>query len=265
MILTAENYFSPEASKEYFSCSQYKDFVGTLGMKGCEAMAMAKMRGEWKQEMTTPLLVGSYVDAHFEGTLDVFKSKNPEIFTKAGCLRAEYVQAEEIINRIESDPYFMKFLSGMKQVIFTGEIFGVKWKCKIDSFITGVVSTDLKTMAKIRQAFWVKDYGYVSFVEYWGYDIQAAIYQKLVEINTGELLPFIIATASKEKVPDIEIIYFNQNDLDSSLSTLAPNIERIRQLKAGEAQPDRCDKCDYCKTTKILTRPVHFSELILDI
>ena len=101
MILTNENYFSKEADMEYMSVSQFKAF------EQCEAAALASIKGEWEQPKTTALLVGSYVDAHFEGTLDLFKAKNPEIFTKQGTLKAEYKQAEEIINRIESDEEFI--------------------------------------------------------------------------------------------------------------------------------------------------------------
>lgn len=46
MILTPENYYSPEANFEYMSVSQFKDFSGTYGQVGCEARAMAKLRGE---------------------------------------------------------------------------------------------------------------------------------------------------------------------------------------------------------------------------
>ena len=112
MKLTAENYHSPEANREYLSVSQYKDFTGTLGQPCCEEYALAKIDGKWEDETTTALLVGSYVDAHFEGTLDVFKGKNPELFKKDGGLKSDYVRAEEIINRIERDDYFMKYLSG---------------------------------------------------------------------------------------------------------------------------------------------------------
>lgn len=265
MLLTAENYFSPEAMTEYFSVSQYKDFVGTMGQRGCEAMALAKMRGEWKMEMTIPLLVGSYVDSHFEGTLDIFKAQHPELLKSNGGLKSDYVQAEEIINRIERDDYFMKYMAGEKQIIFTGEIFGVKWKCKVDSLDRERFITDLKVMRGIRESFWVKDQGYMSFVEFWGYDIQAAVYQKLVTMSLGKPLPFFIAAATKERVPDIAIIGFTQYDLDSMLSTVAPNIQRIKDLKEGKADPDRCESCDYCKTTKVLYKPIHFSELILDI
>lgn len=46
MVLTPENYYSPEANFEYMSVSQFKDFSGTYGQVGCEARAMAKLRGE---------------------------------------------------------------------------------------------------------------------------------------------------------------------------------------------------------------------------
>jgi hypothetical protein len=44
MILTNGNYYSQEANLEYMSVSQYKDFFGTLGYKGCEAQALAKLK-----------------------------------------------------------------------------------------------------------------------------------------------------------------------------------------------------------------------------
>ena len=56
MILTNDNYYSPEANWEYMSVSQYKQFLK------CEAAAMAQLKGEWSQPKTTALLVGSYVD-----------------------------------------------------------------------------------------------------------------------------------------------------------------------------------------------------------
>jgi len=229
-------------------------------------MALAKMRGEWEMEMTIPLLVGSYVDAHFDGTLDVFKAQHPELLKKKErTLKSDYLQANDIIARIERDSYFMKFMSGEKQGIFIGEIFGVKWKCKIDSLIRDLLITDLKVMATIRKTHWVKDYGHMSFIQYWGYDIQAAVYQKLVQIDTGKLLPFFIAVASKEKVTDIEIIGFTQQELDDVLSMVEPNIKRIDQLKKGKIEPNRCGVCDYCKTTKILTKPIHHSEILFDV
>lgn len=265
MRLTAENYYSQEANRTYMSVSQYKDFCGSMGKIPCEAQALAKLRGEWEMDKTTALLVGSYVDAHFEGRLHLFKAQNPEIFTKQGALKAEYRQAEEIINRIEWDEYFMKYMGGQKQVIMTGEIGGVPWKVKLDSFIPDVCIVDLKVMKSIRDTFWVRDSGYMDFVQYWGYDIQGAVYQEIVRQNTGKTLPFFLAAASKEKEPDIEIIGIDDAHLQEKLIEVQGNVSKILALKEGEFEPLRCERCDYCKHTKVLTHPIHYSELMTEV
>ena len=123
MQLTSENYYSQEANREYMSVSGYKDFAGTYGKLPCEFHAMEKLNGNWEDEKTTALLVGSYVDSYFEGSLEQFKKDNKEIFTQKGDLKSDYKQAENIIARIERDKYFMKYMSGQKQVIMTGELF----------------------------------------------------------------------------------------------------------------------------------------------
>lgn len=137
-VVPVENYYSKEANKEYMSVSQYKDFAGTYGKMACEFSAIEKLEERWAQKKTAPLLVGSYVDSYFEGTLDEFKKANPEIFTQKGELKANYKQAERIIARMERDPLFMQYMSGEKQVIMTGELFGAEWKIKIDSFVRGI-------------------------------------------------------------------------------------------------------------------------------
>ncbi len=217
MQLTSENYYSQEANKEYMSVSGYKDFAGTYGKMPCEFYGMEKLNGRWQDEKSTALLVGSYVDSYFEGSLDQFKKDNPEIFTQKGELKANFKQAEEIIARIERDEYFMKYMSGQKQVIMTGELFGAKWKIKMDSYIPGVAIVDLKVMASITDLKWVKDIGYLDFVRYWGYDIQGAVYQEIVRQNTGEKLPFFIAGATKQTEPDIRIIHVTDNYLQEAL------------------------------------------------
>lgn len=144
MVLTAENYYSQEANEEYMSVSQFKDFCGTYGKMPCEFTAMEKLNGRWEEPKSKALMVGSYVDSYFEGTLDKFKAENPDLFKRDGTLKAEFVKADEIIQRIERDDYFMKFMSGKKQVIMTGELFGTKWKIKMDSYIPDIAIVDLK-------------------------------------------------------------------------------------------------------------------------
>lgn len=267
MILTAENYFSKEADMEYMSVSQYKKFAGCLGRMGCEAKALAELKGEWENGKTTALLVGSYVDAHFEGTLDLFKARNPEIFTQKGTLKAEYRRAEEVINRIERDPYFMAHMQGRKQVIMTAEFFGVKWKIKMDSYFPDTLIVDLKTMKSLGEKFYLADVGYIDFIQNWGYDIQGAVYQKVVEINTGKKLPFKIAAASKEEYPDIDIIQVEQSLMDAALAEVEKNIPNIAALKNGEYEPVRCEKrdCNYCKHTKILSHSIWSDELLVNL
>ena len=62
MKLTDDNYYGQAASEQYFSVSQYKDFMR------CEAAALARIRGEYNPPPTRPMLVGSFVDSYFEGS-----------------------------------------------------------------------------------------------------------------------------------------------------------------------------------------------------
>ena len=261
MVLTDGNYYSREADLAYMSVSQYKDIAGTYGKLGCEFRMMEKLAGRWEEEATTAMLVGSYVDRYFEGTLERFKEENPDLFKKDGSLKADYVKAEGIIKRIERDAYFMKYLSGQKQVIMTGELFGARWKIKMDSYFPGIAIVDLKVMSSITEMKWVKDLGYLDFVRLWGYDIQGAVYQEIVRQNTGMTLPFYIAAATKEKEPDIQIIHITQNYLNEALDLVASNMPRILQVKEGGAEPDRCELCDCCRHNRVLTAPISISEL----
>lgn len=230
--LTDSNYFSTEASQEYFSVSQFKEFMN------CEAMALASVKGEYKRPLTRALLIGSFVDAYFEGTLTRFMEENPEIFTMKNELRAEFKKANEIIGRVKSDPLFMKFMSGDKQKILTFEMFGVPWKMKMDSFIKDICITDLKVVANFKS------------LPHWRYDIQGAVYQKGVEIVLNQKLPFYLAAATKEKVTDLDIFQIPQSTLDYALQEVELQIDRFNKVKQGLEPPIFCGKCDYCKSIK---------------
>lgn len=250
MILNADNYFSTEAQKYYMSASQLKAFMK------CEAAALAEINGEYTREKSVSLLVGSYIDAYFEGKLELFCNVNPEIFTQTGKLKAEYKQAEQIISRIERDGLFMKYMSGQKQVIRTGEIDGVPFKIKIDSYHPKHMIVDLKIMRDFEPVY-VKEQGRLNFIEAWGYDIQGAVYQAI----EGDNLPFVIAAATKEKEPDIGLFEIGQPELDLALDIARENLIRYDSIKKGLIEPERCGKCDYCKKTKILDRVKNMEEL----
>ena len=263
-ILNNDNYYSLEADNAYMSVHQFLDFAGYLGVTGCESRALAKLRGDYIQETTKPMLIGSYVDSYFEGTLPDFKIKHPEVFTKQGELKAEFKRAEKMIARCEKDEFFMKMMSGEKQKIFTGYLFGCDWKCKLDSYIPNIAIVDLKTSADIHRAWNVADYGKVSFVEYWGYVVQMAVYQKLVEINTGKVLPCYIAVVTKEDEPEIEVINIDQVSLDHALNYVEMEMPSVLMVKNGEVEPTECGKCDYCKSKKVLKGAISMQDLFTE-
>lgn len=241
MTLTNDNYYSPEANQEYMSVSQYKDF------QKCEAMALASLRGEWKRPQTTALLVGSYIDSWFEGTLDEFKATHPEIYTRTGKLKADFIQAEEIIEFLQKDPMFMRYMSGKKQIIKTAELFGTLWKIKMDSYHNDKI-VDLKVMRSMERIMGK------SFVEHWGYDLQMAVYAAV----EGRDLATYLAVVTKQDPPDKEIISVPRWRRVELLEDVERHMPRILAIKRGEIPPMRCGVCEYCRATKMLTEPIDF-------
>lgn len=245
MILTNENYYSTESNLEYMSVSQYKSFCK------CEAATMAELRGEWKRPKTTALLVGSYVDSWFEGTLEQFKAENPEIFKKDGTLKSDYVQAEEIIKRVQADEQFMYYMSGEKQRIYTVELFGVKWKIKIDSLLANMI-VDLKVVRSLERIMGK------SFVEHWEYDLQMAVYAAVVKAVTGLDLDTFLAVVTKQTPSDLEIIHIPTWRREELLLEVKRNLPHIIRVKTGQIEPERCGVCEYCRATKTITEPIDF-------
>ena len=252
MILTNENYYSVEANTEFMSVSQYKDFTK------CEAMALATLRGEWVGPTTTALLVGSYIDAWFEGTLDEFKAAHPEIFKKDGSLKADYIQAEELIAFIQRDAKFMEYMAGEKQVIMTAEFFGTKWKIKIDSYHPDKI-VDLKIMRSMERIMGK------SFVEHWGYDLQMAVYGEVARRVTGLDLDTFLAVITKQDPPDKEIILVPQWRRVEVLSEVERSMPRIIDVKSGKVPPQRCGVCEYCRATKMIEEPIDFELVGLSV
>lgn len=243
-VLTKENYHSVEARKLYMGSSQFKDF------KKCEKQALAKVNGEVEEEQTPALLTGSYIDAYFSDELEDFKKNHPELFTKQGTLKSDYAKCEEIIKFIKEDDKLMKALSGEHQKIMTGTIAGVPFKIKIDSYIPGCMIVDQKIVKDLEPIWDEDDKCKKNFVEYWGYDIQGAIYQEIVRQNTGELLPFVLAVTTKEKAPKKALLKIDFEDLQSALAEVVRLAPRFQQIKEGKIEPEECGVCDYCVRRK---------------
>lgn len=254
MAVTKANYFSPNNNFKYCGSSQFKEF------RKCPAKAMAILKGEWLQEETTSMLIGSYVDAWFEGTLDEFKHMHPNIFKKDGTLKAEFEKANEIIQRVSQDELFMKYMSGKKQVIKTGTIEGVPFKIKIDSYHKGKAIVDLKIIKDFEPIYNAERGVKEDFIRYWGYDYQGAIYQA----TEGNKLPFFICAATKETNIDLEVISIPQIWIDIAMEEIKNYVGIIQAIKNGELEAERCGHCDYCRATKKLTRVISAEELKFD-
>lgn len=254
MQLTKDNYFTKEANTEFWSVSQFKTF------RECEARAMAELRGEYERTETKDLLMGSYVDAYFSGDLDQFIAQHPDIFNKrTGELKADYQRCEDIIHVAEFDKLFMEYMDGDKQVIMTGELFGVQWKIKVDVLHDDKI-VDLKVMKDMLPIF--KDGERQTFIDAWGYDIQGYIYQQIVEANTGKKLPFYLAVVTKETTPDHEIIHIPDYRLNSAGELVKHYINKYIPIKHGDEKPTGCGVCDWCRSQKKLTKPLKYEELI---
>lgn len=272
--LTDDNYYSPEVNWEYMSASQFKSF------RRCEASAMAELRGEWGRKETTALMVGSYVDAFFSDELEQFKASHPELYKRDGTLKADFQQAQTIAERLNRDELARMLLSGKHQIIKTGKIAGVWYKTKADSLLTsrqveaickkfpqvkdlvpfgGAMIVDLKCMKDFKP-IWDEDvHEKVSFVNFWGYDIQGAIYQKIDK----RMAPFVIVGVTKEAEPDIIAVHIPDEDLACSMDEVEALSPRYAAIKRGEIAPVGCGKCAYCRSVKRLEGITHYKKINL--
>lgn len=270
--LTPENYYSAQANWDYMSASQFKSF------RRCEAAAIAELRGEWGRKETTALLVGSYVDAFFAGELEQFQAEHPELYKRDGSLKADFQTAHAIAERLNRDVLAQMLLSGKHQTIKTGKIAGVWFKMKSDSLLSarqveaickvfppvkdlvpfgGPMIVDLKCMRDFEPIWDESVRERVSFVDYWGYDIQGAIYQKI----DNRMAPFVIVGVTKEAEPDITAIHIPDEDLAFALADVEALAPRYAAIKRGEISPVGCGKCAYCRSVKRLDGITHYKKL----
>ena len=278
MKLTNRNYYGTKANNEFMSVSQFKDF------RRCEAMAVAKLKGEIEGPKSKALFLGSFVDEMLTGTkksqvkfivenfenifqkssryikiperdrLDFVKEEFNELFkAEIGKPYAEIVQALETIEKIKKQPLMMQHFKSKHQVIMTGEIAGVPFKIKMDNYKPGEFISDGKYMSSLRSPNLFEP-----MVKYWGYDLQGAVYQEIVYQNTGKRLPFYLDIATKETPSHLAVAEINQYDLDEALEVIKTYAPRYQAIKNGKIKPERCGEyeCNYCTETNIITEPI---------
>lgn len=253
--ISKENYYTPEADLNTFSVSQYKLF------KQCEAKALAKVRGKYKQADSEAFLLGKYIHSWSEGTLEEFKNDNPELFSSRGAtkgqLKSTYQIADKMIKTLSEDKVCNNFLQGEKEIIIQGELFGVKWRGMVDILnINKGFFADLKTTQGIY-----KKYSGFNFIENYGYIEQMAVYRELIKQQFGkDLIPYIVAV-TKENIPDKAVIRIDKGYTDSKLQEMEFYVERFQAIKDGKVDPVSCGSCDYCKSVNKVSRILSLSDL----
>ena len=246
MLLNNENYYTRQANEVFWSASQVKDFLS------CEARAMATIKGEYIQEPTQALLIGSYIDAYVEGLQSFarFHDEHPEIYKRDGSLKAEFARAQMMVDRMERDQTFMAYLTGEKQTIITGELWGLPFKAKLDIYRPGERIVDLKTVKDLEPVY-VKNEGRLAYYDAWNWPLQLAIYQRL----EGHRLPCYLAVVTKEDPPTLDLVEIPQWRLDAEIEWLSTIMPRLDAIKSGVIEPERCESCAYCRESKIITGP----------
>ena len=245
MKLTANNYFSQKASKEFMSASQFKSFMK------CEASALAELNDESEGFDSQALFLGSLVDELLTGTKKsqqkFMEENHSKLYKKNGEPYADVAKAFNAVEVVKNQPLMMKYLSGRKQKIMTGTIAGVDFKIKMDSYKPHEFIADLKYLASLKSPNL-----FDNVVKFWGYDVSMAIYQEIVYQNTGERLPVYLVIVTKDAVPRKVVCEIKQWNLDDALDLVKKRLPRIVAVKNGEVEPERCGLCDYCVTTEVL-------------
>lgn len=257
--LTEDNYYSQQANIDYMSVSQLKDFLE------CPRYALAKISGEYVETKGEPLLVGGYVDAYFSNRLNTYIENTPDLLDKRAkekVVRKGIVdQANDCINTIERDNFFLNELKGKKQEILTGVINGVDFKGALD-FDDEDDITDLKVIASIRELSWNdKLHKKTNFIINNEYDLQGAIYQELARQKYNKRKAFRLACVSKEENPDKAIIQLPQDMLDNALARVYDLIPQFDLMKKGLLEPNGCGNCPICRKYNKLDRVLTYDEL----
>lgn len=228
--------------RDHLSYSAFKAF------RNCEAAAAAG----WKKD-SKAFLEGRFFEAALTGKMGEFLSENGECLKRDGELKAEFVKAESAANRLlEQETIFDIIQRCEKQKEVKGEIAGIPFVGYIDLYDPETGDCyDIKYIRSFDPIWNSKDRIRESWHKYYGYGLQAAIYDELLGGGTRQ---HIIA-ATKETVPDIAFMCYTELALQISMTEILRDAPHYWAIAQGEKEPERCEQCEYCKLTRKLTLP----------
>lgn len=241
MILNKESYFSKEANMEYMSVSQFKNF------QLCEAKALNDLTYELEEKK----------DAFLEGHLfEELVAGDPKLFiaqhttdlissrgeTK-GQIKKNFKKVENAAESFNNQKFFRDIIDKCeKQVILTGEIEGIKVKCALDLFDRKTNSIyDIKCMSNFSEQWNSNERRYVPWYYAYGYILQLAVYREIVRQNFGEPKEICLIAATKEEIPDLSALSFNNCELlDLEMWNFKDKIKHFDNVKKGIEEPIHC-------------------------
>ena len=249
--LTKKNYYSHHSDLVYMSATWFKKF------EACEAAAWDLLHHP-VEEVTIPLLVGNFIHSHFESDeahTEFVEHYKDEIRTRSETLRAPFVQASSMIDRLHKFDEFMYFYNNSdctKESIVTGKLYGVNWKAKIDSLnVKKGYFCDLKTTAEMHRTFYNPEthkYDQLWFDQY-NYGLQMAAYKKLLQLKYHKPFKCFVFAVDKTSQPAVEAIEVDMGRIEKGLSEIETYQPHLMDVLAGKEKPIRCEHCDYCKNT----------------
>lgn len=289
MELNEKNYFSNEMELKYLGSSSIKSY--DLYNEGCPAKKQSELKGEWKDKPNPAFLLGTFLHKWSSGDLQEFISNTPELFKKDGTLLAKYALGDTMIDIFKTDPAFVEMRKGIKESIYVGKIGGVDFKIQVDILNAKECRfCDIKTTKSMYERYYNpetkrKD---MSFIQYYNYENQFAIYAEILRqnydkileeslkiytekemekfiqlMNNDEYLECYILVVDKQEIPDRNIIFMDINSfVKEKLEEIELKLPRIMDIRNGIIEPERCNSCDYCRSTKKIIKPIHYLDLL---
>lgn len=232
------------------SATQFKNF------QKCEAAALDLLKYP-AENNAMALLVGNYLHSHFESPeahQEFLDEHAADVKTRTGKLRADFLKADIMINRLEDDPMFNFFYNSpdsQKEVILDGDLFGVPWKARIDSLnVKAGYFCDLKTTRDLHKRYWsVERHEWVSFFDAYNYALQMGAYKKLLQQRYHKPFTCYIFAVDKTETPGLAAIEVPFDEMQEQLDVIEEWQPRFMKIERGELEPERCEVCDYCKDT----------------
>lgn len=261
MIVTPENYHTPEVKKKYMSSSQWKSWLR------CPAATKAEIEGRYKREPTEAMLVGSYVDRALTSPDDfeAFVEENrAEIYGSKGKYAA-FVAADAMIDKVKADPVWQSMAKLAKfQEIMEGNIYGEPWLYMADMMIVGEGNDtllDLKTASGFDED-WGKDsasgkYVKLHWIDAWGYWRQLAVGRHLYiqKYGVAPVCGIIGVKKPSSKDKPVGLGLWSMTDtlrFESELARIGELTPKVMQWKSGEVPAPACGTCDYCLSVSTL-------------